>query len=259
LHESGRELHLANLIFTMARTIAIGDIHGALKALQQVLDEIRPEKDDKFIFLGDYVDGWPDSAQVVSFLINFSTDNHCTFIKGNHDLWCERWLHGNKADSTWLHHGGKATIESYKKLEVPARHDHLEFFEKLENYVVDESNRLFIHAGYSTLEGPGYEFRDGRYNWDRSLWQTGLKLELKSRLTRDQYPPVFQLYNEIYIGHTPTIFYDIDRPIRALNIWNIDTGAGFDGKLSAVEINTGQLWQSLRIPELYPGLQGRTR
>ena len=243
----------------MARTIAIGDIHGALKALQQVLDELNPEKEDKFIFLGDYVDGWPDSAQVVSFLINFSNNHDSVFIRGNHDIWYELWLHGNKADSIWLHHGGKATIESYKKLEDEARHDHLDFFAKLQNYVVDEANRLFIHAGYSTLDGPDYEFRDGRYYWDRSLWQSALKLELKGGLTVDEYPPVFRLYNEIFIGHTPTIFYDIDVPIKALNIRNVDTGAGFDGKLTALEINTGQLWQSSRIPELYPGLQGRTR
>jgi serine/threonine protein phosphatase 1 len=243
----------------MARTIVIGDIHGTLKALQQVMEEISPGKEDKFIFLGDYVDGWPDSAQVVSFLINFSKDHDCDFIKGNHDVWCELWLHGNKADSVWLHHGGKATIESYNKIGNQVRHDHLEFFAKLQNYIVDEANRLFIHAGYSTLEGPAYEFRDGGYHWDRSLWQSALKLELKDGLNVDQYPPVFRLYSEIYIGHTPTIFYDLDLPMRALNIRNIDTGAGFDGKLSALEVNTGQLWQSSQIPELYPGLQGRSR
>jgi serine/threonine protein phosphatase 1 len=243
----------------MARTIAIGDIHGALKALQQVLQEIRPEKEDKLIFLGDYVDGWPESAQVISFLVNFSKDHDCVFIRGNHDVWCELWLHGNKADSIWLHHGGKATIESYNKIGNQVRHDHLDFFAKLQNYMVDEANRIFIHAGYSTLEGPAYEFKDGGYSWDRSLWQSALKLELKRGLHVDEYPAIFRLYQEIFIGHTPTIFYDIDIPIQALNIRNLDTGAGFDGKLSALEINTGQLWQSSQIPELYPGLSGRTR
>ena len=135
----------------------------------------------------------------------------------------------------------------------------LNFFAKLQNYLVDEANRIFIYAGYSTLEGPAYEFRDGGYSWDRSLWQSALKLELKGGLNVDEYPAIFRLYEEIFIGHTPTIFYDIDIPIQALNIRNVDTGAGFDGKLSALEINTGQLWQSFQIPELYPGLQGRIR
>ncbi|RYY22336.1 MAG: serine/threonine protein phosphatase, partial [Chitinophagaceae bacterium] len=126
----------------MARIIAIGDIHGALRALEQLLEMINPQVADKFIFLGDYVDGWPDSAQVISFLIKFSKKYHCIFIKGNHDVWCELWLNGNKADSIWLHHGGKATIESYKLIKDQDRHDHLEFFAKLENYFVDEDNRL---------------------------------------------------------------------------------------------------------------------
>ncbi|MHA4845482.1 metallophosphoesterase [Flavitalea antarctica] len=243
----------------MARTIAIGDIHGALQALHQLLTIIRPARDDRFIFLGDYVDGWPESAQVITFLINFSKDHHCTFIKGNHDVWCQLWLEGNKPDSIWLRHGGYATIDSYKEIVDKDRHDHIEFFAKLENYLVHDSNRLFIHAGYSTLEGPDFEFRDGKYNWDRSLWQKALRLHDKVGSKAEDYPPVFRLFEEIYIGHTPTIFYDVSVPIRALNIVNVDTGAGFDGKLSALEVTTGELWQSDTIPGYYPGSEGRSR
>ena len=52
---------------SMKRTLVIGDIHGALKALLQVFERARITADDKLIFLGDYVDGWSESAQVLDY------------------------------------------------------------------------------------------------------------------------------------------------------------------------------------------------
>ncbi|RYF96493.1 MAG: serine/threonine protein phosphatase [Chitinophagaceae bacterium] len=241
----------------MQRTIVIGDIHGALKALNGLMSEIKPTTDDLFIFLGDYVDGWPDSAQVVEFLLDFRNTNKCRFIRGNHDVWCENWLNGAKAEPIWLQHGGKATIESYQNLPDDHKPDHRDFFAALENYIIDDQNRLFIHAGFSSMDGPAGEFKNGMYSWDRSLWEQALKLEQTSALEPGGFPEKYKLFNEVFIGHTPTIFYQIDTPFKALNVINIDTGAGFNGKLSAMDINDNSLWQSKPVPELYPGIKGR--
>jgi serine/threonine protein phosphatase 1 len=51
----------------MKRTLVIGDIHGGIKALKQVLQKADVTKEDTLIFLGDYVDGWSESAEVISF------------------------------------------------------------------------------------------------------------------------------------------------------------------------------------------------
>ncbi|RYZ28699.1 MAG: serine/threonine protein phosphatase [Sphingobacteriales bacterium] len=260
----------------MPRTIVIGDIHGALKALRELINDIIPVPGDEFIFLGDYVDGWPDSAQVVEYLLDFGRTHQCHFIRGNHDLWCEQWLNGEKADPIWLQHGGLATIASYQHLSETEKIRHLAFFSTLENYFTDDQNRLFIHAGFATLEGPAREFRNGMYNWDRSLWEQALKMELASKsglaskpelasipelASKPDYasfPEKYKLYHEVYIGHTPTIFYQIDTPFQALNVINVDTGAGFNGKLSALDIGNGTCWQSSNVPQLYPGVKGRT-
>ena len=53
----------------MKKTYAIGDIHGGLKALKQLLERLDYSDKDTFIFLGDYVDGWSESAQVIQYLI----------------------------------------------------------------------------------------------------------------------------------------------------------------------------------------------
>ncbi len=64
----------------MGRSIAIGDIHGGLKALIQLLKRIDLKPDDELIFLGDYVDGWSDSANVVSYLIGQAKVFFCVAI-----------------------------------------------------------------------------------------------------------------------------------------------------------------------------------
>ena len=71
------------------RTFAIGDIHGGLKALIQVLNKLALKEGDQLVFMGDYVDGWSESAQVIQFLIAMSKKFKCVFIKGNHDVWCQ--------------------------------------------------------------------------------------------------------------------------------------------------------------------------
>jgi serine/threonine protein phosphatase 1 len=138
----------------MSRTFVIGDIHGALKALKQVIAAIDPQRDDRLIFLGDYVDGWSESAQVIDQLIALDGMYSCIFIKGNHDAWCESWLNGDPAEDLWVAQGGKATIDSYRKVSRKQKLIHLEFLNRMRGYYIDDQNRLFIHAGYSSMHGP---------------------------------------------------------------------------------------------------------
>jgi serine/threonine protein phosphatase 1 len=63
------------------RTLVIGDIHGGLRALHQIMERAKVTKEDTLIFLGDYVDGWSQS-QVLDYLIELNTTNNCVFIRG---------------------------------------------------------------------------------------------------------------------------------------------------------------------------------
>ena len=243
----------------MSRTIVIGDIHGALKALDQLLTKIAPQIQDKIIFLGDYVDGWSESAQVVQYLIQFDRMHHCIFLKGNHDAWCEQWLRGEPADQEWLFHGGKSTVNSYANFSQEERATHLEFYNRMRNYFVDDTNRLYIHAGFSSMHGPEKEHYETNYFWDRTLWEMALAMDKKAKKDSKLYPKRLLLYKEIYIGHTPTLNYDIDIPMQAINVWNIDTGAAFLGKLTAIETETKEFWQSDIVQQLYPNEKGRNK
>lgn len=241
------------------RTLIIGDIHGAYLALKQVLDRAGLKAGDKFIFLGDYVDGWSQSKQVIDHLLELEQKHVCLFIRGNHDTWCEEWLQSGKANEVWLFHGGTFTVNSYKDITEATKQRHIEFFNRMQNYYVDENNNLFIHAGFSSMHGPSKEVYDSNYSWDRTLWEMALVVDGKVPVDSKFYPKRLKLFNEIFIGHTPTVDYGIYEPMHAINIWNVDTGAAFDGKLTIMDIVTKEFWQSDVVKDLYPNERGRNK
>lgn len=241
------------------RTFAIGDIHGGFKALIQVLNQLELTEEDHLIFMGDYVDGWSEAAQVIDFLIDFSKKFNCIFIKGNHDVWCENWLKDeNDVNPSWFMHGGKETIDSYAGFSKEEKQEHLAFFQALQMYHLDEENRLFLHAGFTSMHGVEKESYPHKFCTDRTLWEMALALDKKIEvITANNYPKRLQHYHEIYIGHTPTTNYNEEFPMNAANIWNVDTGAAFKGKVTALNIETKAFYQSDALPSLYPDETGR--
>lgn len=243
----------------MKRTLAIGDIHGGFRALVQLLDRIHLSIEDKLIFLGDYVDGWSQSAQVINYLVDLEENVECIFIKGNHDIWCEEWLRSGKVNDVWYAHGGKETIDSYAEFSEAEKAVHHDFFDRMKYYHIDQQNNLFIHAGFASVDGPQYEIPVFNTAWDRTLWEMAISTDDKIKKGSASFPERFQLFNEIFIGHTPTIYYDEDLPMHRFNLWNIDTGAAFIGKLSGIDINSKQIWQSETLQTLYPNEKGRNK
>lgn len=241
------------------RTFAIGDIHGGLKALIQLLNTLEVKDEDSLIFMGDYVDGWSESAQVIQFLMELSQKINCIFIKGNHDLWCEAWLQNDTVDPVWYMHGGKETMESYELFSEDQKKMHLAFFGNMKPYYIDDDNRLFLHAGFTSMHGVDKEVFQAVFYFDRTLWEMALTMDKRIQKDSRLYPNRLKHYSEIYIGHTPTINYGIDVPMHAVNVWNIDTGAAFTGKLSAINIDTKAIFQSDTLPSLYPNEKGRNK
>jgi serine/threonine protein phosphatase 1 len=243
----------------MARTYVIGDIHGAFKALEQVIMRVAPQPDDRLIFLGDYVDGWSQSRQVIEYLMELDNNYDCVFIKGNHDAWCEEWLAGWGAGSDWLFHGGAATVVSYAGIIPADLSRHLAFFDRMLPYYEDGDGRLFIHAGFSSMHGPAAEHFNSNYFWDRTLWETALAVDDRIPPDSPFYPRRLLLYQEIYIGHTPTTNYGLDLPMQRCNVWNVDTGAAFTGRVTMIDVGTKKFVQSDTVQLLYPGESGRNK
>ena len=241
----------------MSRTLAIGDIHGGLRALVQLLERAEIKPDNKLIFLGDYIDGWSDSANVVSYLIELARQNTCIFLRGNHDDLAHRWLKSGELNEQWLQHGGQSSIDAYRRFSDEEIKEHITFYEQMLNYYIDKEDRLFVHAGFTNLKGPEQEYTPTPFYWDRTLWELALSLDPALESGQSKYPKRLQLFKEIYIGHTPVTRIGESKPVNAANVWNIDTGAAFKGKISLIDIDTKEVVQSDAVWELYPEEEGR--
>lgn len=239
------------------RTFVIGDIHGALKALIQVLKRAEIKESDTLIFLGDYVDGWSQSPEVISYLIQLKTTHNCIFLRGNHDELCYNWLKHDESNETWLFHGGQSSVDSYSKMPLNIINIHLHFFENLKNYYIDSENRLYVHAGFTNHNGVKQEYFEKMLYWDRSLWEMALVMDKNIKPGDKFYPRRLTHYKEIFIGHTALSRIDESTPYNAANVWNIDTGAAHKNALTILDVDTKEFWQSDPVYILYPNEKGR--
>jgi serine/threonine protein phosphatase 1 len=260
----------------MKRILTIADIHGGLKALIQVLERSQYNpKQDKLIFLGDFCDGWGQTSELIEYLIELKKENSdIIFLKGNHDEWTREWIIFGIGANIWKTQGGLATIESYTNTGYVNKESHREFFNKLENYYIDDQNRAFVHGGFTSHRGLGHEPYQSNYYWDRTLWEGALASKGSWDNNPDLIPYMMKRlskHKEIYIGHTSTTMWNykngfieggtigtkVTTPINACNVWNLDTGAGWGGKLTIMDIDTKEFWQSDFVSDLYPEEKGR--
>lgn len=254
------------------RTFAMGDIHGAHKALVQCLERCNFNNEiDTLIQLGDVADGWSETYECVEELLKIK---NLIAIKGNHDDWTLTLM------TTGVHpglpQGGRATLDSYLKRNEHSQlyfpESHIKFFQYQHLYYKDDDNKLFVHGGFNRhmlLKDHKDPFV---FFWDRDLWHTALSYEAMNKglvyhgeLEEDDSYKNKNVYNfkikeilsEIFIGHTTTGLWSKSTPMQAGPIWNLDTGAGFEGVLTIMDVKTHEYWQSDRVKTLYPEEAGR--
>jgi serine/threonine protein phosphatase 1 len=227
----------------MGKTFVMGDIHGAFKALKQCLNRSSFDYvSDHLIFLGDVTDGWPETRECVDELLAI---NNLTYIFGNHDFWALEWMQSGFKEDIWLDQGGRATVNSYKG-GVPK--EHIKLLEESKPYLILD-NRLFVHAGIDPFTSIDEQSLT-TFMWDRNLARVALEFydkKIDKRLTS---------FDEVYIGHTPITAL---APMKACEVWLMDTGAGWSGVLSMMNIDTKEVFTSDPVPQLYPGFTGRKK
>lgn len=253
----------------------MGDIHGAYKALEQVLERCNfdPEN-DTLIQLGDLTDGWSQTWEVVEYFHKLKREHaHHVFIRGNHDVWLHDWLMYGKRPYLWTTQGGQAALDSY--MLDDARQEtwksHADFMKnQVDFYELERSNGkiLFIHGGFAYAEGtfPAtalFPVNAGTIakecHWDRSLYQTAKTAHfMRAKSDINHYKLIDEqmaAWNEIYIGHTAESNAKINCYLGKL--WNCDSGSGWNGRLGVVDIDTKETWYSDYCSDLYFGENGR--
>lgn len=254
------------------RTLVMGDVHGGYKGMIQALERAGFDKDkDTLISLGDIADGWSEVPECVDYLLSCK---NLIAIRGNHDKWCHDWFQMGQAPLIWTQQGGQATIDAYIRTGKITEESHKEFFKKQLLYYIDEkNNRAFTHGGYTSPKGLGHEPYEADYYWNRDLFSVALSSHSRNTSLTDKLPRLLRPHKEIFIGHTSTVNWDysntlpapegskkgdpIMTPIHACNVWNLDTGGGFYGKITVMDVETKEFWQSDLMKELYPEDKGR--
>lgn len=279
------------------RTFVMADIHGAYKALRQCLERSGFDKSkDTLIQLGDVVDGWGQTYECVEELLSIPNliairGNHDQWfnewnIYGTHPV---GWMHGGEATlMSYIEHadreinvlhrmGGITSDLTFADVDPK----HLAFFKNQHNYYIDDEKRCFVHGGFNRhlafKEQPPHI-----YYWDRDLWYAAMSFgAIENALEKDSNSKfkMVEKFKEVFIGHTATVNWNtneeevekegivveyrkylkhpITTPMHAANIWNLDTGAGFFGKLTIMEVDTHEYWQSDLCSTLYPEERGR--
>ena len=214
----------------------VGDIHGRLDLLegvQQCIDGDKARTGSERtveIYLGDYIDRGPDSAGVVSRLIDRARDTYALFLRGNHEQLLLDFLDGGDCLEQWRALGGTATMLSYgvspglltRSVSAEAvRHSlienlpitHRPFYQQTGSYV-RAGPYLAVHAGIR----PGVKLED-----QKAADLLGIRQDFL------QYDGELDFI--VVHGHTPVMAPDLRR-----NRINIDTGAFATNRLTCLRI-----------------------
>lgn len=218
----------------MSRLIALGDIHGYSASLDALLEAIALEPEDTLVPLGDYIDRGPDSRGVLERLIALAPRRRLMPILGNHDEMLLSLWDGEAGLADWLGFGGRQTLASYgcdDPREIPQ--GHIDFLRGCLPY--HETDRhFFVHASYwaelSLERQPAEALR-----WD----------SLKYRR-----PGPHRSGKTAIVGHTAQADFEI---LDLGYLKCLDTCCYGGGWLTAMEVNTGQLWQADPEGRLRPG------
>lgn len=241
------------------RTLTVGDIQGNFKALRQVLDRSKFDYEkDNLIVLGDICDGYPETKECIDELLKIKNK---TIIMGNHDWWLLSWFwNDNNVPDLWVKQGGANTLRSYgvdpdmlwkiPRTRPPIPKDHYDLLMSSEFYVI-ENNKLFVHGGFDWTSKEEHWDCDFLM-WDRSLVNCALKYSIRKKDYK------FGGFDEVYVGHTGTTYIaKTTKPVKFCNVQMMDTGAGWDGVLTIMDIDSKEYWQSDCAHDLYPGVMPR--
>jgi serine/threonine protein phosphatase 1 len=202
-------------------TYAIGDLHGEVSLLRQLLLTLPYREQDTLVFLGDYMDRGEDCVGLLRELRRLSREHERTILlRGNHDSeWLDAW-NGERflappgidgAQEVWDTCGGHVPFEVGYVLEGTR----IEY---------EDEHAYYVHAGLM----PGMSFE--RTPPIIKLWGT-----------RDFLASAYDWGKPVVFGHR-----QLRQPLLLPNKIGVDTGAYHTGVLTAVRLPDRAIFQARR-------------
>ena len=204
-------------------TYAIGDLHGEVTLLRQLLELLTPRSEDTLVFLGDYLDRGEDALATIETLANLVTSCHCIFLRGNHDeVWLETW---NGSAFTRCPHipGARPIWDQYQGLVPPAIGEFLVGTQVM----YEDGYAWYSHAGAQ----PGIPF-----------WESPPEVYLWG--TAGFLTSPYDWGKPVIFGH-----YELEAPLITQTKIGLDSAAWRSGVLTALHVESRTITQATRASE----------
>jgi serine/threonine protein phosphatase 1 len=253
--------HPGPTVDSCVATLAIGDLHGHVGALRDLLAQVEPEltRDDELVFLGDYIDRGPDSKACIDEILALCERSAAavTCLMGNHEEWLLRTMRDHHKHSWLLGMEALPTVRSYsedaERILVEAMGDRgLALYMEQASLPYDvffdampESHRRFFES-----------LRLVHVTADAVCVHAGIDPDVAA--IEDQFPRTFLwgagAFPEGYAGERPVVYGHFNNAVFDDSGWphpritgktvGIDTIA--HGVLTAVRLPEGRVFQSRR-------------
>jgi len=226
----------------MIKKWVIPDIHGCFLTLKTLIEnQIKPNKNDRLIFLGDYIDRGPDSKGVIDYIMELQKNNYnVTALMGNHEDYCIRaydediknkgflgFRKKTKIQKEWEIYGGIQALDSFDvewPKDIPEKY--IEWMKNLD-YYTEVDNYIIVHAGLNFKEEN--PFTDKR----AMIWIRDFKVDMdkiSNKKVIHGHVPVNLEFIELSLKNPDYKFIDLDNGVY------FNDRAGY-GNLVALELN----------------------
>lgn len=213
------------------RILAIGDIHGCLRAFDTLLALVDPQPGELLVTLGDYVDRGPDSKGVLDRLLALQSRCRLVPLRGNHDLMMLAARADQEHFREWLGCGGLNTLDSYRASDD---------FETFPQAIPQEHWRFIKDKCVAYHESREHFFVHANVHPDMPLAEQPDYMLYWEKLEASEWRP-HESGKMMICGHS---VQRTGRPLLLDHAVCIDTWVYGDGWLTCLDATTELYWQA---------------
>lgn len=220
----------------------MSDIHGNKERFESVMKQIDLHPEDTLYVLGDVVDRNPYGIEILQTIMKMP---NAKMLLGNHEYMMLNVLAGADCDDgdwkhsywhdmrrLWFENGGRTTYQSIRLLTKEEIEEIKAYLKALPVNIDIEVNGQKYKLVHATDKNDFQE--SGLHDW----YDNEIEYAVWKRWKPDEPTPTDYI---MVCGHTPTIHYQEDNPLKIWhgnNMIDIDCGAGFpkDQGLSKIHL-----------------------